>query len=205
MAHEHTLELLAVLLMSLTAVVTAWSGYQAATWSGTSSASYSRASSLRTEATRVSSTADRQRQVDVTVVIAWVEAIADGDQPLADFLRERFPDRLGPAADAWLAADPIGNPDAPATPLDMPEYVVPADAEVARLQAEADRATADAHSAADHVDHYVVMGVVFAVVLFLAGVSGKLDSRKNRAVLLGVALAGLVVAGTVLALLPVEV
>lgn len=201
---DHLFELIVVVLMSLTAVATAWAGYQTAKWSGMTTASYSRSAALRTEATRISSTADRQRQVDVSVTIAWVEALADGDQRLADFLRDRFPARLQPAADAWLAALESGAPDATVTPVEMPQYAIPADAEVNDLLARADAATAEAHHAADRVDRYVMMGVFFAVVLLLGALSAKLDSRSNRVLLLGLALVGFVAAAVVLSTLPVE-
>ena len=44
---EHVLELLAILLLSLTTLATAWSGYQAARWSGEQSQNFARASTMR--------------------------------------------------------------------------------------------------------------------------------------------------------------
>jgi hypothetical protein len=44
---ERVLELAAVLLLSITAVATAWCGYQAARWSGEQSQHYARASVTR--------------------------------------------------------------------------------------------------------------------------------------------------------------
>src|SRR4051812_49955090 len=47
---ERRYELAAVLLLSLTTLATAWSGYQAARWSGEQSSLYARASALRVQA-----------------------------------------------------------------------------------------------------------------------------------------------------------
>ena len=44
---ERALELAAVVLLSLTALATAWSGYQAARWSGEQSKLYAQASATR--------------------------------------------------------------------------------------------------------------------------------------------------------------
>lgn len=203
-ASEHAVELIVVIVMSFTAVLTAWSGYQTAKWSGVVTENYSRAAALNAEATRVSSTVDRHRQVDVSLTLAWVEALAADDQRLADFLHERFPERLRSAADAWRTATERGEHEF-STPLDMPQYAVPAEAEVSRLLTAADEATADARTASERVDRYVVMGVVFAVVLLLGALSAKLDSASNRTALLVLALVGLAVAIVVLVALPVEV
>ena len=61
---ERMLELGAVLLLSLTTLATAWSGYQAARWSGEQSQHYARASAVRIkaqqQATRGRPAADRR-------------------------------------------------------------------------------------------------------------------------------------------------
>jgi hypothetical protein len=46
---ERALELSAILLLSLAAVATAWSGYQASRWSGEQSRGYAQASATRIE------------------------------------------------------------------------------------------------------------------------------------------------------------
>ena len=53
-------------------------------------------------------------QVDVATFIQWVDANAHDDEDLADFYEARFRDEFQPAFDAWLATDPLVNPDAPA-------------------------------------------------------------------------------------------
>lgn len=204
-AREHVFELMVVVLMSLTAVLTAWTGYQTAKWSGVATASYSRASALRIEATRLSSSADRQRQTDVALVIALIEAIADEDHERIDFLHDRLPTRLQVAVDAWEATDPRNDASAPKTPFDMPEYTISAEVEAAALLEEADEATAEAHRASDRIDRYVVMTVLFAVVLFFAAMSSKLPSRRGRTLILELAALGFAVGAIILLLLPKRV
>lgn len=201
---DRRLELLVVLVMGLTAVLTAWTGYQSAKWSGVQSSSYSQAGAQRTESARASSTAGHQMSLDAAVLIAWVEAVAADDGPRADFMRDRFSRRLDPAVDAWLALDPLENPDAPATPFDMDEYVVPAELEAEALALAAESSAADARAASGHIDSYVVMTVLFATVLFFAAMSTKFPSRRNRIVVFDVSVVGLVAGVVLLLMLPIE-
>ena len=60
MAHEHPrhppvdwLELVAVLLLSITAIMTAWAGFQSSKWGGAMSISFAQASTARIEAARL--------------------------------------------------------------------------------------------------------------------------------------------------------
>src|SRR5262249_20308347 len=62
---ERVLELGAVLLLSLTTVATAWSGYQAARWSGEQSRHFARASTVRIAAQRETTAAGQLRIDDL--------------------------------------------------------------------------------------------------------------------------------------------
>ena len=151
-----------------------------------------------------SNTAGQQIALDVAVFIAWTEAYAEGDARRAEFVHERFPDRLRPAADAWVALDPLDNPDAPATPFEMDEYVVPAVQEADERLLEADQHLDDASAAANRTSSYVATTVVFAAVLFFAGMSTKLTSRRNRMVVMVLAAIGTVAGIARLVTLPIE-
>ena len=66
----------------------------------------------------------------------------------------------------------------PGSPFDQPEYVLPS-----QVQAEAaDLRALEALDAADFANeassHYVLTSVLFASVLFLAGIASKLPNRK---------------------------
>lgn len=198
------LELVTVFVMSLMVVLTAWTGFQSTHWSSVQSERYSQATASRTESVRASNTAGQQIALDVAVFIAWTEAYAEGDARRAEFVYERFPDRLRPAADAWVALDPLDNPDAPATPFEMDEYVVPAVQEADERLLEADQHLDDASAAANRTSSYVATTVVFAAVLFFAGMSTKLTSRRNRMVVMVLAAIGTVAGIARLVTLPIE-
>lgn len=196
-------ELAAVVVMSLTAVCTAWTGYQSSMWSGVTSRSYSEAAAARTESVRAANEAGQAMAVDVGLVLSWVEAVADGDQTRADFLRERFPDRLEVAAADWLELRPLENPEAPGTPFAMESYVIEAALVAEEREQTAEEASARAREASANSSDYVVMTILFAIVLFFASLGSKLVHDRNRRILLALAVTGLVVAVVRVALLPI--
>lgn len=201
---DRVLELVTVFVMSLMVVLTAWTGFQSTQWSSVQSEHYSRASAARTESARASATAGQQTTLDVAVFIAWTEAVADGDERRADFVYERFPDRLRVATDAWVDLAPLDDPDAPGTPFELDDYVVAAADEAAEWVLDADEHLDAASAAGSNTGHYVATTVVFATVLFFAGMSVKLVSRRNRLAVLTLAGIGTVAGIAMLLTLPVE-
>ena len=85
-----------------------------------------------------------------------------------------------PAFDAWLATDPEHNPNAPAGPAYMPQYVVPQDADAKAHDAQADAAFAEGAEAGQTADKYIRATVFLATVLFLVGISGHFRIRQAR-------------------------
>lgn len=65
----------------------------------------------------------------------WINAFAEDKQELADFYEERFTPELAVAFEAWGATDPGDNPDAPTSPVSMPEYKSSLAEEAERLEA----------------------------------------------------------------------
>lgn len=193
-----------VVLMGLSAVLTAWAGFQSAKWSGIQSTAYSRATAERTESVRASNEASHHRSVDVASFIAWVEAIAEEDLDRADFIRARFTDRLSTAVDAWEATDPLEDDAAPPTPFTMADYVVAAQDRADELAADADLIARKAAAAGQRVEQYVLITVLFALVLFFVAMSAKTVARRSRIVLLDVAAVGFLAGAVLLLVLPIE-
>jgi hypothetical protein len=177
---------LAVALLAITAVLTAWSGFEASKWSGEMSIAFSRASTQRIEATRQATIAEAARAVDLQVFGIWLQATAEDDQALAGFTRERFTEHVTPAFDEWLAARPLKNPDAPASPFALDTYVPPGKVEAQEADARADEYFADALTDNRRGDNYTLLTVLFALVLFLGALANRFDSpRRSWAVLAG--------------------
>jgi len=177
---ERVLELGAVVLMSITAVATAWSGYQAARWSGDQSKSYAQASTARIHSQRQSTHGGQVRIDDLLYFNGWLNAHATGHDKLATIYRRRFRPGFVPVFDAWLAQHPFTNPKAIAGPLYMPQYKLSSLARAKQLDDEADAHYTDGTDAKSNDDHYILSTVFFAAVLFLAGISLRLDWRPLR-------------------------
>jgi hypothetical protein len=176
-------EVLVTVLLVVAALGTSWSSYQATRWNGEQAKSASRTNAIRIEAARAQGLASAQTQVDVATFIAWADADRQGDAALADFYVKRFRPEFKTAFNAWLATNPITNPAAPPTPFAMPQYQVASRQDAARLDAASEASAADVRRDIDRAGRYVLTVVLYAVVLFFAGMSTKLSSRRLRWVL----------------------
>jgi hypothetical protein len=212
-------ELFEAIVLSLAAVLAAWAGFQSSRWSGLQDEAYNRASEARVEAAQASDRSGQEQVADLVTFTEWlaaaeregllddgVAADADGYEPdpdlLSGFLYERFRPEFKVAVDAWVATSPGTNPDAPHTPFAMDEYVLQSDLDERAHEATAERAADEARVANDRSDDYVLMTILFATVLFFAGISSKMDTLKARVLLLGVGGLILVVSGVIVLSLP---
>jgi hypothetical protein len=200
---ERRLELAAVLLLSLTTLATAWSGYQAALWSGVQSQAYARSSALHAAATQ-NFTAGGQRRIDDQLYFnGWLNAREAGNRRLADIYRRRFRPEFRPAFTAWIAQHPFTNVHAIPGPLYMPQYKLQQNEHGAALEREASHRYELGTEAKHHDDDYILSTVFFAAVLFFAGISLRLDWRPLRIFVLGMAATMLCVGAVFVLSLPV--
>jgi hypothetical protein len=185
-------ELVAIILLSLVAVLTAWCGFESAKWGGDSSVAFSEASAARIEASDFDSQARDARSIDLAIYAQWVLAEVNGEPELAAYIQDRFSPEFAVAFDAWEAD---GRKER--GPFVMPEYVPPGTTEGKKATARASALQADALDFNDKGDNYSLMTVLFALVLFLAAIAQRGISLLAARIVLGVAgaiaLAGLVV------------
>jgi hypothetical protein len=104
----------------------------------------------------------------------------------ADFFQERFRAEFVPAFDAWIATDPLVQDDAPPTPFAMDEYQVAATQEAEDLDGQAEASAAIVRRNIQRSSNYVLAVVLFAVALFFAGMSTKLEGARFRTALLAI-------------------
>ena len=178
-------EILLTVLLVVAAVATSWSSYQATRWNGEQARAAGRTTAIRIDAARSASLAQTQTQIDVATFIAWTDADRSGQPDLAAFYQDRFRPEFEPAFAAWMATEPLVNPDAPPTPFAMPEYRVAAREDAERLDAEAAVSSARVSTNIQRSSNYVLSAVLYAVVLFFAGMSTRLRSRRLRWVMTG--------------------
>ena len=168
------------LLLAITVILTAWSGFESSKWGGDMSISFSKASSARVEANRAAGEATAARQADLTIYSLWLETIDAGDKTKASkYIEQRFTPWFQPAFDEWLAQGGLKNPDtAPKSPFALDSYVLPGSAEVTALDASADAMFARALASNQKGDNYTILGVLFATVLFFAAISTRFANRR---------------------------
>ncbi|MCB2175092.1 MAG: hypothetical protein KQH57_04755 [Actinomycetales bacterium] len=199
---ERIRDIIAVVILSITAVLTAWSGFESSKWGGEMSISFSKASTARIEASREAERANAARGYDLDVFGIYVQALASDDQVLADFAEERFSDAFRPAFDEWIAMEPLQNPDAPKSPFALDAYQPPGQQEAAEADARADELFQTALRNNQRGDNYTLLTVLFALVLFFTSVSGRPKLASMRWFMLGLAVTLAIVGAGFLAAFP---
>ncbi len=213
------LEMLFTVIMALAAIGTAWAGFESSKWGGVQSRLNSEASAARTDANRKFNEAGQLRTLDVVTFTQWLTALnteiqtdssafpGEGYVPNprsgSGFLYTRFRDEFRPAFDAWLAQQPLRNPEAPKTPFVMSEYRLAAQVEAEELVARAESKVSESQAASLLSDNYVLTGVLFALVLFFVAVGNKANSRLSRWLLFGLSSVTFLATLGVLATFPV--
>ena len=180
---DRVLSIVEAVLLSLVAVLAAWSGYAAAKWSTESSLSLAKASAARTQSSRDEIQATQIRTLDSVSFNAWFTAFTAGNRRSQQLAERRLRPGYRPAFFAWLATDPAHNPNAPPGPSYMPQYVIPQETSARAYGARADAAFARGESAGTTGDKYVRDTVFLATVLFLVGISGHLLRAARYAVI----------------------
>lgn len=94
------------------------------------------------------------------------------------------------------------TPDAPATPFEVDEYEIVEADEARAADARADAKFAEALRNNQRGDNYTILTVAFATVLFFAALSSRLRSPRAQWALLGLGLAGFLVAAALLVAFP---
>jgi hypothetical protein len=167
-------------MLSLVAVVAAWSGYSAAKWGTESSLSLAKASATRNKANLASTQALQTRTLDSVSFNAVLTAYESHDTRAFNLTVRRLRPGYRPAFNAWLATHPLTNPNAPPGPSYMPQYVIPQEAQAKALNAKADEYFNEGSTAAATSDKYVRLTVLLAAVLFLVGIGSRFPLRAAR-------------------------
>ena len=179
------------ILMSLTALVTAWSAYQSNLWTGAQSVDLSEALQNQTILTQNILSAQQTKTMDGILVLEIVKAKVEKEDQLSNFILPRLREELRKPIVEWLAMDPINNPNAPAHPLLMPSYLD----DVVKKNHEQEQNinklikdnTLAAQESGKTSDSYVLLTVLFAAVLFFAGIASTFNSLRVKVVLLAIA------------------
>ena len=197
------MEIVTVVILAVAALATAWSGYQASLWDGIQSSNYTQASGSRTNAAQQRTAANQFRLADLSVFENYIDALLEENEEVADFYFQRFRDEFRVGYDAWIALDPLTNPDAPPSPFAMDEYQVSQDTEAEQLENRADELFSEGEDANTVSDVYTLTTLLFAAVLFFAAISERFEYVKAQVILLVIAGIGLVAGITIAAGQPI--
>ncbi|MGV2982093.1 hypothetical protein ACNPNP_00195 [Microbacterium sp. AGC85] len=194
------LEIVTVVLLSVTAVITAWCGFEASKWGGEMSIAFSQASSARVQAASAQATEQAARQYDLTIYTEWVLAEQGAQEELMGFIEARFTDEFRVAFDAWTAEDRTAR-----GPFAMEEYVPPGAQEAEALSARADAKFEEALVNNQRGDNYSLLTVLFALVLFFAAISQHQGVAWRRRVFLGLSIVLAIVGVVTLVTFPIKI
>jgi hypothetical protein len=197
-------EPIALVLLSLATVGTAWCSYQAATWSGRSqrSMNMSAASSRRAAAAQLQ--AHQMALVDVLLFSEHINARAATNETLARFYSERFRGEAKTAFEAWMATRPFEDPRAPPHPFVTNLYQPRLLTYAALAEGESHILWKQAGEAGRTGRSYVLITVLLTSALFCGGTAAKFDALWIRRAVLGLGLAAFVFAIIRLLSLPVQ-
>ena len=186
---EHrVLETVEAVVLAVIAIITAWSGYQAALWSGHQAELYSIADKLRVQAEGATTTANQERLYNSSTVVEWLKAKAQGQEKLADLFERRVLPEFRPAFEAWKQTDPLNNPNAPAGPQLMAAFHASKIDEAAKLNEQAAITFEQGNVARQHSDQYVRVTVTLATLLLLVSIGQRFKVHAVRVGLMVVVL-----------------
>lgn len=212
------LEMLFTLVMAMAAIATAFAGFESSKWGSVQGQLNTQAAAQRAQANRLFNEAGQLRALDAIVFAQWLNALnveihadpsvfpSQGYTPrenaASTFLYQRFRKEFRTAFDAWLAQRPLRNPDAPATPLVMPEYRLASQIEAEGQLAGAEAKAARAMEVSQVSTNFTQISVMFALVLFFVAVGNKATGRFARHLLFGLSLVTFAATVSVMVSLP---
>lgn len=199
---EKIIEVVAVLLLGLTTIGTAWCGFQSVKWSGASSDYSQAASDKHIEGARLFGLATQTLAYDASITAQYAQAISAGDKRLQQFILDTLVRQdFRPTLESWQAEISAGGSPTPLA--ENQEYI---DAQLAgyrKVIAEAEGDSRRSRDAGSTASAYVSVTILLAAALFFSGVISSFRYRAARALLLAGALATLGIAASRLASLPV--
>ncbi len=174
-------DITAAILLSIATVATAWCAYQSARWGGVQAASFAQASATRLEANIAYNVAFTTVMYDTLTYIELLNARMAGDQDVLaivenELIREDFQpyiDQLDASIETGDASSPIEDDSYGNALLEPAIFLEELAGEFSNKAAEANQTS----------DDYVLATVLFASVLFFAGISNKFERLRIQGAL----------------------
>lgn len=197
-------EPLALLLLSVATVGTAWCSYQAAAWGGAAAGESGKATAASRRAAVAQLQAYQVQLVDVLLFSQHINARASSNEVLARFYSDRFRGEAKTAFAAWMASKPFENPDAPPHPFVTNLYHPQLLADARSAEAESQSFSEKAGEAGRVSRNYILVTVLLACALFCGGTAAKFERVAIKRAVLVLGLGLFVFAVERLVLLPMQ-
>ena len=180
---HRVLEVVAVLMLGVATIGSAWCGYQATRWNGEEDDLARRASDLQVQAARQFGLATQTVSYDSNMIAQYAEAVATGDEPLQQFMRGSLvrPELL-PLLEEWKRQVDAG--DMPTNLLEDEEYLAAQLEPYRATEAEAQALVVEAEESGSVADDYVLTTLLLASALFFAGITTSFRVRFAQVMLL---------------------
>jgi hypothetical protein len=172
----HWMQVTRAIVLSLAALASAWSAYQASRWNSVAGSQKNRAASAKRLGAMQQFQALQLHTLDAMAGLHLLDAMHAGNEQLAEFLRTRTRSEFKPALEAWLKTEPLTNPAAPLTPFVMKEHVSKELQAAERHEQEAQQHEEAGAAASRSSNSFVLLTLLFATVLFLGGLASSLPA-----------------------------
>jgi hypothetical protein len=202
---KHALfEPVALVLLSLATVGTAWCSFQAAAWGGAAQGltNLSNGASRRAVADELQSY--QMALLDVLLFSQHINARVSSNETLARFYADRFRGEAKKAFEAWMTTQPFENVNAPPHPFVTNLYQPRLLQEAQQAEIESQELWQQAGNAGRTSRGYVLITVLLASALFCGGTASKFEKPSIRRAVLALGLIAFVFAAARLVLLPVQ-
>jgi hypothetical protein len=177
------LEIMAVALLGIATLGSAWCGYQATSWNSEENELARAASGLQVEGAREFGLAVQTVSYDAAMIAEYARAVADEDEALQGFVRESLirPDFL-PVLTAWEADIAAGGQ--PTNLLGNQAYLDERMESYRETITRAEATALEAAEAGSNADDYVLTTLLLAAALFFAGLTTSFRVRFAQVLLL---------------------
>ncbi|MEZ5117089.1 MAG: DUF4337 family protein [Candidatus Nanopelagicales bacterium] len=190
---HRAVEIVAAVILGVAGLLTAYAAYQSSQADGEALEGYTRSAKTTADANGYFNEAVAKYSNDQALFLEYALQAEQGNQEAADAIRQTlFTPELEAATAAWVET----GDDGPPTPLDMDEYVVPAQLEAVRLTNQAETEFSEAQSADEAGSKFSLAAVFLAVALFLGGIASLFQNAGVRIALL-IGAAAFIVPGAV--------
>lgn len=177
------IEVIAVVLLGIATIGSAWCGYQASRWNGREGELARDASNAETEGARLFGLATQTVSYDASVIAQYAQAYsADNERLMAFFRATLVRPGLEPILDEW--EQQIAAGEMPTRLLDDADYLDEQLGPYRETVAESQAATDASSAAGDYADDYVLTTLLLASALFFAGLTTSFRLRFARVLLL---------------------